>query len=72
MRLILVESKPTLRDIIGQYTASWHVHCDMARDGAEFDADMWTDEAVRTSVHWAEVRELAEAVLEQFGSTADQ
>jgi hypothetical protein len=39
----------------------------MARDGAEFDADMWTDEALRTSEHWSDVRRLAELVLEEFG-----
>ena len=39
----------------------------MSRDGAEFDADIWTDEAVRTSEHWAEVRRLAAATLEELG-----
>lgn len=38
----------------------------MSRDGAEFDADMWTDEALRTSEHWAEVRRLAAATLDAF------
>lgn len=38
----------------------------MARDGAEFDADIWTDEALRTSEHWADVRQLAAAVLDAF------
>ena len=38
----------------------------MARDGAEFDADIWTDEAVRSSEHWAEVRTLAAAALDEF------
>jgi hypothetical protein len=38
----------------------------MSRDGAEFDIDIWTDDAVRTSEHWAEVRTLAAAALEQF------
>ena len=38
----------------------------MARDGAEFDADIWTDEAVRTSDDWAEVRTLAAAALDEF------
>lgn len=38
----------------------------MARDGAEFDADIWTDEAIRTSEHWAEVRNLAAAALDAF------
>ena len=40
----------------------------MARDGAEFDADIWTDEAVRTSEHWAEVRALAAAALDEFSA----
>jgi hypothetical protein len=38
----------------------------MSRDGAEFDADLWTDEAIRTSMHWREVRALAGAALEAF------
>ena len=38
----------------------------MARDGAEFDADIWTDEAVRTSEHWADVRMLAAAALDEL------
>jgi hypothetical protein len=38
----------------------------MSRDGAEFDADLWTDAAVRTSEHWAEVRALAAAALDEF------
>lgn len=38
----------------------------VSRDGAEFDADVWTDEAVRTSVHWRDVRALARAALEAF------
>jgi hypothetical protein len=38
----------------------------MSRDGAEFDADVWTDEAVRTSRDWADVRTLAAAALEEF------
>jgi hypothetical protein len=38
----------------------------MSRDGAEFDADIWTDEALRNSEHWAAVRALAVAALEAF------
>ena len=38
----------------------------MSRDGAEFDADVWTDEAIRASVHWREVRALAAAALAAF------
>ena len=38
----------------------------MARDGAEFDADIWTEEAVRTGEQWAEVRRLAAATLDAF------
>lgn len=39
----------------------------MSRDGAEFDAELWTDAALRTSEHWADVRTLALSVLEAFG-----
>lgn len=39
----------------------------MSRDGAEFDADLWTDAALRSSVHWDDVRQLARGVLEAFG-----
>jgi hypothetical protein len=38
----------------------------VSRDGAEFDADMWTDEALRTSVPWRDVRALARAALDTF------
>lgn len=38
----------------------------VSRDGAEFDADLWTDEAVSTSVHWRDVRGLAKAALDLF------
>jgi len=39
----------------------------MSRDGAEFDADLWTDAAVTGSPHWEEVRRLAAAALAAFG-----
>jgi hypothetical protein len=39
----------------------------MSRDGAEFDAELWTDAAVKTSEPWAEIRRLALAALEAFG-----
>jgi hypothetical protein len=39
----------------------------ISRDGAEFDADLWTDEALATSAHWADVRQLAKAALGAFG-----
>ena len=39
----------------------------MSRDGAEFDADLWTDAALRTSEHWGYVRTLALSALEAFG-----
>jgi hypothetical protein len=39
----------------------------MSRDGAEFDAELWTDAAVRTSEPWREIRRLAAAALEAFG-----
>jgi hypothetical protein len=38
----------------------------VSRDGAEFDAEVWTDEAIRTSVHWRDVRALARAALDRF------
>lgn len=38
----------------------------MSRDGADFDADLWTEAALRTSEHWADVRRLASAALETF------
>jgi hypothetical protein len=38
----------------------------ISRDGAEFDPGLWTDEAVRTSVHWRDVRSLANAALDAF------
>jgi hypothetical protein len=39
----------------------------MSRDGAEFDAELWTDAALRTSEHWAEVRRLASSAMDAFG-----
>jgi hypothetical protein len=38
----------------------------MSRDGTEFDADLWTDAALRTSEHWADVRRLAQSALDAF------
>jgi hypothetical protein len=39
----------------------------MSRDGAEFDLELWTEGALRTSEAWAEVRRLARAALEALG-----
>jgi hypothetical protein len=39
----------------------------IARDGAEFEVDLWTDEALTSSEHWTDVRRLAAAALEAFG-----
>jgi hypothetical protein len=39
----------------------------IARDSDAFDTDLWTDEALRSSEHWADVRRLARAALEAFG-----
>ncbi len=44
----------------------------MSRDGAEFDADLWTDAAVTGSPHWEEVRRLAAAALAAFGWSIDR
>jgi hypothetical protein len=38
----------------------------MSREGAEFDLELWTDAALRTSEHWADIRTLARAALEAF------
>jgi hypothetical protein len=43
----------------------------MSRDGAEFDADMWTEDAVRTSEHWADVRWLAANAADAFSKAAE-
>ena len=39
----------------------------MSRDRAEFDADLWTEAAMGSNVHWQEVRALAIAVRDAFG-----
>jgi hypothetical protein len=39
----------------------------MTREGAEFDLEVWTLPALRTSDHWADVRRLAASALEAFG-----
>lgn len=36
----------------------------ISRDGSELDADLWTEGAAQTSMHWQEVRTLAAAALE--------
>ncbi len=38
----------------------------LSRDGAEFDVDLWTDAALATSEHWADVRQLAASALDTF------
>jgi hypothetical protein len=44
----------------------------MSRDGAEFDLELWTDEGLRTSEHWTEIRSLATLSLDAFGWPVDQ
>lgn len=39
----------------------------MSREGVEFDLELWTEAALRTSEHWAGVRRLATSALEAFG-----
>jgi hypothetical protein len=34
---------------------------------AEFEAELWTEEAVRSSSHWDDIRRVAAAALEVFG-----
>lgn len=43
----------------------------MSSDGAEFDADLWTEAALASSAHWQEVRALAVTVRDAFGWSAD-
>jgi hypothetical protein len=43
----------------------------ISRDGAEFDVELWTDEALASSEHWADVRRLAASALEAFGWASD-
>jgi hypothetical protein len=43
----------------------------ISNDGVEFDPDLWTNEALRTSVHWGDVRALAQAALDVFASEPD-
>ena len=38
----------------------------MSGDAAEFGAELWTEEAVRSSSHWQDVRRLATVALEAF------
>jgi hypothetical protein len=38
----------------------------MSRDGAEFDADLWTEAALASSEHWTDIRRLASSALETF------
>jgi hypothetical protein len=40
----------------------------MSRDGADFDADLWTHSAMRASDHWIEVRRLANDALAALDS----
>ena len=43
----------------------------MSRDASEFDADMWSDAALKSSEHWRAVRQLAADALEAFGWSAE-
>ena len=44
----------------------------MTRDGAEFDAELWTEAALTSSEHWADVRRLATLALEAFGWSVEK
>jgi len=43
----------------------------MSRDGAEFNAELWTDAALKSSPHWQQLRTLATAALDAFGWAVD-
>jgi hypothetical protein len=67
MRAVLDEGAGELSRAQGDaLEALGHRLAIVSRDGAEFDADMWTDEALRTSVHWRDLRALARAALDTF------
>ena len=38
----------------------------ISADGAEFSESVWTDQGLRESEHWSEVRALAKEVLREF------
>ena len=39
----------------------------MSRAGADFEPELWTEPALTSSLHWADVRRLATITLEAFG-----
>ena len=43
----------------------------MSRDVAEFDVELWTESALRSSEAWSHVRRLAALTLEAFESPSD-
>jgi hypothetical protein len=61
----LNDAQRTSLDGIGQVFAR------MSRDGSEFDAEVWTEAAVKTSEHWASVRRLTIDALHAFGWVAE-
>jgi hypothetical protein len=65
--LIRGEYGPDLSEAqAGVLTAIEEKLATIVRDSNAFDTDLWTDEAVRSSEHWADVRRLASAALEAF------
>lgn len=66
--LVLETYGPDLTDAQAESVkALHHKLATMSRDGAEFDADLWTEAAMGSSAHWQEVRALAVAVRDAFG-----
>lgn len=43
----------------------------LSRGGSEFDENFWTDEALRSSARWEELRHLAARALTTFGFPVD-
>ena len=39
----------------------------MSRDAGEFDAELWSADALSTSQDWSDIRELASSALQSFG-----
>jgi hypothetical protein len=59
--LVLTDrQRAALVDIEQQFTA-------MSAEGDESSTELWTDDGLKTSEHWARIRSLAAAALAEFG-----
>ena len=66
--LVLDSYRQDLTDVQAESLKALHQKlASMSRDGAEFDAELWTEAALGSSAHWHDVRALAVAVRDAFG-----